>query len=79
MDRKEVAALLQNVQQTPVLTIGEGGEFLRAGGLVRFYEAEGKVRFEINAEGAKDAKLRVSSKLLKLATIYTRDPAPKKE
>jgi hypothetical protein len=52
-----------------VLTVGDDLHFLDAGGIVGFYLEEGKVRFEIQADAAKAAGLRVSAQLLKLGKI----------
>ena len=68
--REECAATVAKLRASPVLTISDAGDFMKCGGAVRFFESEGKVRFEINPEAAKRSKLRVSSKLLKLAAIY---------
>ncbi len=54
-----------------VLTVGDDPHFLDAGGIAGFYLEDGKVRFEIQPEGAKAASLRVSAQLLKLARIRT--------
>ena len=54
----------------PVLTVGETDAFMRAGGVIRFYLDDGRVRFEINPDAAARAGVKVSSKLLNLARIY---------
>lgn len=56
--------------QRAILTIGEQPDFMKQNGLIRFYKDRKKVRIEINAQGASDAGLTISSKLLQLATIY---------
>lgn len=50
-----------------VLTIGDGAEFIRSGGVIGFVIRDGKMRFEINAGMAKASRLVVSSHLLRLA------------
>lgn len=50
-----------------VLTVGETGDFLKAGGIINFMDIENKIYFEINATKAKDEKMKISSNLLKLA------------
>jgi hypothetical protein len=52
-----------------VLTVGDDLHFLDAGGIVSFYLEDSKVRFEIQADAAKAAGLRVSAQLLKLGKI----------
>lgn len=49
------------------LTIGEGDAFLERGGVLRFVTVNDRVRFEINEQAAKGAKLRVGAKLMSVA------------
>jgi preprotein translocase subunit Sec61beta len=58
------------VSNKPVLTIGEQKDFMDKGGLLRFYKEDNKVRIEINPAAASGVGLIISSKLLRLATIY---------
>ena len=62
------AELLAGASGGAVLTIGETTPFLREGGLVRFHVEGNRLRFEINAEGAQQAGLKISSQLLGIAT-----------
>jgi hypothetical protein len=50
----------------PVLLVGESDDFLKEGGIIRFVEHKGKLRFEIDVEAAQRAKLRISPSLLRL-------------
>ena len=52
-----------------VLTVGESDRFANAGGMVNFILQQHRVRFEINADAAVRAGLKVSSRLLKQARI----------
>jgi len=54
----------------PVLTVGETDAFSPAGGCMRFYLEDGKVRFEIGPDAVDEARLKVSAKLMNLARIY---------
>lgn len=56
----------------PLLTIGETDQFLRHGGVVAFEMEENRLRFEINADAADEAGLKISSQLMKLATRIIR-------
>jgi hypothetical protein len=56
-------------KQIGVLTVGEGGSSTPAQLIINFTMDGGKVRFEINTAAAEDGKLRVSSRLLSLATV----------
>lgn len=59
--------IIKAVKDLPVLTIGETVDFLESGGIINFLMEDKKVRFEINNTAAKQAKLKISSKLLRLA------------
>ena len=64
--------LLDELKGNSILTVGETGDFIARGGLVRFKVDDARVRFEIDAQAAEKAKLRISSKLLSLADIARR-------
>jgi hypothetical protein len=59
--------IMDSIRGTSVLTIGESTQFTQSGGMIRFVIQENKVRFEINASAAGQARLRISSKLLALS------------
>lgn len=65
-------AAIQKLHRSPVLLVGEEPGFAEQGGTVNFYMEENRIRFEINAEVAKQQQLRISSKLLSLAKIVGR-------
>jgi hypothetical protein len=60
--------LLTNLHGVPVLTIGETADFAAAGGMIGFEVESNQLRFVINVRAAKAAGLKVSSRLLSLAT-----------
>ena len=61
--------LLKNVSASGhgVLTVGEGDNFVRAGGVIGFVLESRRVRFDINQTAAEEASLKLSSKLLSVA------------
>jgi hypothetical protein len=63
---KEIAGILESLDPG-ILTVGEDGGFLQAGGIVDFVVENHRVRFDISQSAAAKAKLRVSSKLLNVA------------
>ncbi len=71
----KMGQLSELVKNAPILTIGETPGFASRGGIVNFTEEEGKVRFEINADAAKRARLTISSKLLSLAKVVKDAPS----
>ena len=68
-----MSAYLQAAAGMPILTVGETPNYIERGGIVNFFLEDGKVRFEINRAAAERAGLRVSSRLLHLAKIVTRE------
>jgi hypothetical protein len=63
---------LAAVRNLPVLTVGEANDFLNSGGMIRFRFEQDKIRFDINREAADSSHLKISSRLLLLATSVTR-------
>jgi len=74
LSRDEVhrqATILKILRGQPVLTVGESENFLSDGGMIRLHIEEDKVRFDINAGLADSSHLKISSRLLLLATSVT--------
>lgn len=61
--------ILRSLIKRPVLTIGESASFIEQGGMIRLYEENDRVRFEISHERAESVGIGFSSKLLALAKI----------
>jgi YfiR/HmsC-like len=72
LDKKLVRQTLDEIKSLPVLTVGEAENFTNDGGIVRFVLDAGRVRLEFNLDAADGAKLRISSKLLGLASVVKR-------
>ncbi len=68
-DRSSVSRLLAAVERRAVLSIGDMPGFAEAGGVINLVRAGRKLRFEVNLGEARAAGLKISSRLLKLATI----------
>ncbi len=60
-------AVLRAVAQAPVLTIGDGRDFVRSGGMIGFTERGGRIRFYVNQGTARKVGIGFSSQMLKLA------------
>ncbi|HVM50141.1 MAG TPA: YfiR family protein [Candidatus Acidoferrum sp.] len=67
-ERKRVAEFLAGLRGASVLTVSETERFTENGGMINFVSEGTKIRFQINDQAAKDAGLKVSSKLLSLAS-----------
>lgn len=62
-------SLLAKLARLPILTVSDIGDFAREGGMIGLVEAEQRIRFDINLVTTRQANLKLSSQLLKLATI----------
>jgi hypothetical protein len=63
---KETLDLLKGL---PILTLSDRPAFCERGGIVRFFAAEGKIRWEINPKAAKAAGLSIRGLILQHARI----------
>ena len=59
--------IIAGLKAGPVLTVGDADNFLRVGGMIKFFIEDRKIRFEVNLDAVEKSPVRVSSKLLKLA------------
>jgi YfiR/HmsC-like len=66
-ESKRIPMLLAALHNAPVLTVGETAGFLSAGGMISFVLEDNNVRFGINLYAAKNANLKIGSRLLFLA------------
>lgn len=64
---EDVSQLMNELAADHVLTIGEREQFLDSGGMVRMFERNNRIRFEVNMEFVQLAGLRIKSLLLQLA------------
>lgn len=63
-----VAALTESLKGSTVLTVGESAMFARRGGIITFWLQHDSLRFTINTGAAREAQLKISAQLQKLAT-----------
>lgn len=70
-DKAALAKILKKIKQAPILTISDAEYFARYGVMVNFFQEEGdsSVKFEVNKMVLGFSGLKMSSRLLKLATI----------
>lgn len=72
-DKTELASVLKKIKNAPVLTVADAYYFARYGMMINFYTEEvkgkDKIKFEVNTMTMGFVGLKMSSKLLKLATI----------
>jgi uncharacterized protein DUF4154 len=78
-ERMYLSAIVTNARDAKALTVGETKGFTRGGGIITFTIADNKLSFEINVDAARQSHLKISSKLLALATIVQNRSLPSKE
>jgi hypothetical protein len=64
----EPEVIANSLGATSILTVGEASGFASRGLMVNFVTKSSKVRFEINEKAAQRAGLKISSRLLRLAS-----------
>ena len=70
LDRNTAIQLLADNKSQPILTISSDNEhFLEDGGMVALNIVEGKVQMQVNLNAVQKGGLKISSRVLKLATI----------
>ena len=69
-EKNNAAEILRGVRKRPVLTVGDMKGFLQSGGIINFISKGNQVSSEINLDAAERSKLRVSSQLLQVGSIY---------
>jgi hypothetical protein len=69
-EKNNLKKILNKVKDMPVLTISDSPGFAEVGTIINFYtNKEGNIRFEINYKKTFEAKISISSRLLKIAKI----------
>lgn len=68
-ETKLSAERLLRLQQRGVLTVGDGSEFTKKGGMIRLYQHRNRIRFEIDLDTVRRGGIRISSHVLRLARI----------
>jgi len=65
--------LAATLKKQNVLTVGDAPTFLMQEGMIKLLTKNNKIQLQINIESVKESNLVISSKLLRLAEIYTPD------
>jgi len=71
-EKTRLPEILESLGTATVLTVGEMERFAETGGMINLVKEADKIRFQINDVAAKNAGLKISSKLLSLAIRPTR-------
>jgi hypothetical protein len=72
-EKRRLPDILQRMESSSVLTVSDLEGFCGAGGIIAFVMDRDRIRFEVNVEVAQRHGLKISSKLLSLATnVHTK-------
>jgi len=66
-EKSRIKHTISKFKGSPVLTVSDMDDFVKAGGMIGMVRVENKIRFQINLVSAQDSGLKISSQLLKLA------------
>lgn len=73
-EASHVSEMIKEIGNSRILTISDTDGFSEKGIIINLRNETGKIRFEINPEAAEKAGIRISSKLLNLATTVHTTP-----
>ena len=68
-DEEFIKESLLIVKYRSILTIGHMRKFTQAGGIINFFTEENRLRFEVNLNAAKRARIKLGSQILMSAEI----------
>jgi hypothetical protein len=68
LQAKQARAFIEAIGNKSIVTVGETQGFLEEGGMIRFALEEGKVKFQVNLRAAAQSGVRISARLLSVAT-----------
>lgn len=66
---------LRRVADFPTLTVSEIDRFADRGGMIQLFTQENQIRMRIDAEKAREARVNISSKVLRLAQLTRGGPS----
>jgi len=75
-EKKRMRKILAGIGEHHALTVADTDDFLDWGGMVNFVLEDGTVRFEIDLDRTKEAGIKVSSQLLRVAAAVRTSAAP---
>jgi len=78
-DRSRMKEALMQVRGTMVLTVGDGEPFTKYGGIITFVPHNNTFRLAINPQAAERSHLKISSKLMSIATVVSDDESATRE
>ena len=68
-ENERVGQILAALHNRTILTVSDGEDFAKRGGMIQFVNDKNRIRLRINLEAAQAANVTISSKLLRVAEI----------
>jgi hypothetical protein len=68
-ERAHLREILKSARHARILTIGEMYQFTQAGGIVALAMRKNRIHFSVNLDAADETGVRISSRVLRLATV----------
>jgi len=68
-NRARRSQIFNKIKNNSILTVGDENNFAKDGGMINFIIKKKKIRFQINREAVKQSRLKMSTKLFKMAEI----------
>lgn len=69
VEQRHLPEVLVKLKDTSVLTVGESDNFLEDGGIINLARRDQRVALEVNLVAANKAQIKISSKLLGVASM----------
>jgi hypothetical protein len=66
---RKLPEILSSLQGANVLTVGEQDEFNERGGMINLARRDRRIVLEVNLDAARQSQLKISSRLMALATV----------
>jgi hypothetical protein len=68
-EQKRSPSLLLKLKDPNILTVGESDSFLASGGIINLARRDQKIALEVNLAAADRTQIKISSKLLRIASV----------
>lgn len=73
-DKERIAQLLQGLERSSVLTVGQSDQFIRLGGMINLALNHATIELEIDPEASNAVGLKISSRLLVVSRLVKAQP-----
>jgi hypothetical protein len=70
-EEETLPAILTELRNRQILTVGEVERFAQRGGMIGFVSAGNRIRLNVNLSASEDSELTISSRLLRAAEIVS--------